>query len=100
MGKEGSANEERLFEEIKVFSLASHLFWSLWSIVNVRHSQIPFGYMVNLFHFLSYQFNFFIKSYLNCSFFLFYKGLCRIETEKLSVSQGKNGNIRIGTMWH
>lgn len=49
MGKEGAFEEQRLLEEIKVFSLASHLFWSLWSIVNVRHSQIPFGYMVSLF---------------------------------------------------
>lgn len=45
MGKEGKIEEQRLSEEIKIFSLASHLFWSLWSIVNARHSQIPFGYM-------------------------------------------------------
>ena len=30
--------------EIKIFSLASHLFWGLWSIVNAKLSEIPFGY--------------------------------------------------------
>lgn len=32
--------------EIRIFSLASHLFWGLWSIVNAKISQIPFGYWV------------------------------------------------------
>lgn len=32
--------------EIKIFSLASHLFWGLWSIVNAKLSEIPFGYWV------------------------------------------------------
>lgn len=30
--------------EVRIFSLASHLFWGLWSIVNAKISQIPFGY--------------------------------------------------------
>ncbi|XP_043519315.1 choline kinase alpha-like [Frieseomelitta varia] len=30
--------------EIKIFYLASHLFWGLWSIVNAKLSEIPFGY--------------------------------------------------------
>ncbi|KAG7197551.1 hypothetical protein KM043_000167 [Ampulex compressa] len=45
MGKEGSSEEEeRIMMEVKLFSLASHLFWGLWSIVNAKLSQIPFGY--------------------------------------------------------
>ncbi|XP_020279109.1 choline/ethanolamine kinase isoform X2 [Pseudomyrmex gracilis] len=44
VGKEGSAEEERVMMEVRVFSLASHLFWGLWSIVNAKLSQIPFGY--------------------------------------------------------
>jgi len=32
--------------EVRIFSLASHLFWGLWSIVNAKLSQIPFGYWV------------------------------------------------------
>lgn len=36
--------EERIMMEIKLFSLASHLFWGLWSIVNAKLSEIPFGY--------------------------------------------------------
>lgn len=46
LSKEGSLEEERIMMEIKIFSLASHLFWSLWSIVNAKLSQIPFGYWV------------------------------------------------------
>lgn len=30
--------------EVRIFSLASHLFWGLWSVVNAKLSQIPFGY--------------------------------------------------------
>ncbi|XP_014474051.1 PREDICTED: choline/ethanolamine kinase isoform X2 [Dinoponera quadriceps] len=44
LGKEGAAEEERIMMEVKIFSLASHLFWGLWSIVNAKISQIPFGY--------------------------------------------------------
>ncbi|XP_046419600.1 choline/ethanolamine kinase isoform X2 [Neodiprion fabricii] len=44
LNKEGTAEEERMMREIKTFSLASHLFWGLWSIVNAKLSQIPFGY--------------------------------------------------------
>ncbi|XP_043595609.1 choline/ethanolamine kinase isoform X2 [Bombus pyrosoma] len=44
VGKEGSSEEERIIMEIKIFSLASHLFWGLWSIVNAKLSEIPFGY--------------------------------------------------------
>ncbi|XP_055712875.1 choline/ethanolamine kinase isoform X3 [Phlebotomus papatasi] len=41
-----NANEEELKEiqkEIDCFTMASHLFWSLWSIVNV-YQEIEFGY--------------------------------------------------------
>ncbi|XP_066991296.2 choline/ethanolamine kinase isoform X2 [Anabrus simplex] len=42
---QGSADEENmLLKEIKAFTLASHFFWGLWSAVNARLSQIPFGY--------------------------------------------------------
>ncbi|XP_015586413.1 choline/ethanolamine kinase isoform X2 [Cephus cinctus] len=43
-GKGDQAEEDRIMAEIKLFSLASHLFWGLWSIVNAKLSQIPFGY--------------------------------------------------------
>lgn len=44
IGKEGPTEEERVMMEIKIFFLASHLFWGLWSIVNAKLSEIPFGY--------------------------------------------------------
>lgn len=47
VGKEGPSEEERVMMEIKIFSLASHLFWGLWSIVNAKLSEIPFGYWVS-----------------------------------------------------
>lgn len=34
----------QLLSEVDAFALASHLFWSLWSVVNASKSQIPFGY--------------------------------------------------------
>ncbi|KAI5637045.1 choline/ethanolamine kinase domain-containing protein [Phthorimaea operculella] len=34
----------KLLAEVEAFALASHLFWTLWSIVNASKSQIPFGY--------------------------------------------------------
>ncbi|XP_070152962.1 choline/ethanolamine kinase isoform X1 [Polyergus mexicanus] len=44
LGKEGSVEEQHVMMEVRVFSLTSHLFWGLWSIVNAKISQIPFGY--------------------------------------------------------
>ncbi|XP_072757958.1 choline/ethanolamine kinase isoform X2 [Anoplolepis gracilipes] len=44
LGKEGSLEEQRVMMEVRIFSLATHLFWGLWSIVNAKISQIPFGY--------------------------------------------------------
>jgi choline/ethanolamine kinase len=41
--------EEALLEEVQAFTLASHFFWGLWSLVNSRISQIPFGYLVRQF---------------------------------------------------
>lgn len=38
---------EHLLDEIRTYSLASHLFWGLWSIVNAGSSQITFGYWVS-----------------------------------------------------
>ncbi|XP_045615837.1 choline/ethanolamine kinase isoform X2 [Procambarus clarkii] len=37
--------EDKLLQEVQVFTLASHLFWALWSIVQSQVSSIPFGYM-------------------------------------------------------
>lgn len=34
----------RILHEVRVLTLASHLFWSLWAIVNAGTSKIPFGY--------------------------------------------------------
>lgn len=42
---------KKILKEVEVFSLASHFFWSLWSIVNTKTSQIPFGYWVRLIEF-------------------------------------------------
>ncbi|CAL4121990.1 unnamed protein product, partial [Meganyctiphanes norvegica] len=38
-------NETKLLNEVLVFKLVSHLFWSLWSIVQGHITSIPFGYM-------------------------------------------------------
>lgn len=35
--------KEQLLDEIALFSLASHLFWTTWAIVNI-HQEIEFGY--------------------------------------------------------
>jgi choline/ethanolamine kinase len=40
-------DEEALLCEVQAFSLASHMFWGLWSAVNAKLSQIPFGYWVS-----------------------------------------------------
>ncbi|XP_026313885.1 choline/ethanolamine kinase isoform X2 [Hyposmocoma kahamanoa] len=32
----------KLLNEVEAFTLASHLFWALWSIINASKSQIPF----------------------------------------------------------
>ncbi|KAF5284206.1 hypothetical protein FQR65_LT00206 [Abscondita terminalis] len=37
-------NPKDVLKEVEVFSLASHLFWTLWALVNAKTSQIPFGY--------------------------------------------------------
>lgn len=39
-------DKRELMEEIALFTLASHLFWGLWAIINV-HQEIEFGYWVN-----------------------------------------------------
>ncbi|XP_050535402.1 choline/ethanolamine kinase isoform X2 [Daktulosphaira vitifoliae] len=35
---------EVILNEVRHFTLASHLFWGIWSIVNSRTSKITFGY--------------------------------------------------------
>ncbi|XP_054885793.1 choline kinase alpha isoform X2 [Poeciliopsis prolifica] len=37
--------KEELFVEVNRFSLASHFFWGLWSIIQARLSTIEFGYL-------------------------------------------------------
>lgn len=37
---------EELIDEVRCFTMASHLFWTLWGIVNV-HQEIEFGYWVS-----------------------------------------------------
>ncbi|XP_056137424.1 choline kinase alpha isoform X2 [Lampris incognitus] len=37
--------KEDLYVEVNRFSLASHFFWGLWSIIQARISTIEFGYM-------------------------------------------------------
>uniref|UniRef100_A0A8C5EPS5 Ethanolamine kinase n=1 Tax=Gouania willdenowi TaxID=441366 RepID=A0A8C5EPS5_GOUWI len=38
--------KEQLYVEVNRFSLASHFFWGLWSIIQARLSTIKFGYLV------------------------------------------------------
>jgi choline/ethanolamine kinase len=38
--------KEQLIQEIALFSLASHLFWGIWGIVNINQ-EIEFGYWVS-----------------------------------------------------
>nr|XP_033814770.1 choline/ethanolamine kinase [Geotrypetes seraphini] len=45
MKKEPSQEEEEMLVEIERFSLASHFFWCLWSIVQAKMSTIEFGYL-------------------------------------------------------
>lgn len=45
--------------ELRIFSLATHLFWGLWSVVNAKLSQIPFGYWVCILSYLLYLFSLF-----------------------------------------
>lgn len=40
------ADIEGLRNEVQCFTMASHLFWTLWSFVNV-HQDIEFGYWVS-----------------------------------------------------
>ncbi|XP_051918098.1 choline kinase alpha isoform X1 [Hippocampus zosterae] len=37
--------KEELYTEVNRFSLASHFFWGLWSIIQARLSTIKFGYL-------------------------------------------------------
>ncbi|XP_034443668.1 choline kinase alpha isoform X1 [Hippoglossus hippoglossus] len=37
--------KEEMYVEVNRFSLASHFFWGLWSIIQARLSTIKFGYM-------------------------------------------------------
>lgn len=42
----GKTGTDRMFFEYR-FSLASHFFWGLWSIIQARLSTIKFGYLVS-----------------------------------------------------
>ncbi|XP_008309641.1 choline kinase alpha isoform X1 [Cynoglossus semilaevis] len=37
--------KEDMYQEVNRFSLASHFFWGLWSIIQARLSTIQFGYL-------------------------------------------------------
>ncbi|CAG9820590.1 unnamed protein product [Phaedon cochleariae] len=37
-------NPKKVMREVEVFTLASHLFWAVWALINAKTSQIPFGY--------------------------------------------------------
>ena len=36
--------ESHILKEVAVFSLASHLLWTLWSLKQAQNSNIPFAY--------------------------------------------------------
>lgn len=38
---------ETVMEEVRHFTLASHLLWAMWSLVNGKSSKITFGYWVS-----------------------------------------------------
>lgn len=38
---------DQLLREARMFTLASHFFWALWSVVNGAVSTIPFDYWVS-----------------------------------------------------
>ncbi|CAG9831066.1 unnamed protein product [Diabrotica balteata] len=37
-------NPKKILREVEVFTLAPHLFWSVWALINAETSSIPFGY--------------------------------------------------------
>lgn len=88
LGKEGSLEEERIMMEVRIFSLASHLFWGLWSIVNAKLSQIPFGYWVCILFWLIFVFRLYpVESVIWA--LLHVSGLCCLQIEELHVSERK-----------
>lgn len=56
-----------LLDEVRCLTMASHLFWTLWAIVNV-HQEIEFGYWVSNFNsfYLHADFQLKIVSGLRC----------------------------------
>ena len=86
--------------EIKIFYLASHLFWGLWSIVNAKLSEIPFGYWVitrttrpirSLIFFSLTIFPIDVHTfYLVVAFPPIVAGLRSIQIKKLPIFEGKN----------
>lgn len=46
--EEEKAMVDKILNEIRYFTLASHLLWTLWSINNAIKAQISFGYWVSL----------------------------------------------------
>lgn len=44
---------DELKSEVLCFTMASHLFWTIWSFVNV-HQDIEFGYWVNIEYYLTH----------------------------------------------
>lgn len=38
---------KKVLREVEVFTMASHLFWGVWALINAETSSIPFGYWVS-----------------------------------------------------
>lgn len=36
---------ERLYVQVNQFSLVSHVFWGVWSLIQAEHSYIDFDFM-------------------------------------------------------
>lgn len=45
--QEEKATVEKILNEIRYFTLASHLLWTLWSVIHGINAQISFGYWVS-----------------------------------------------------
>jgi len=44
-GEERPGAVEALLLEVQVYSLASHLFWGIWSLIQTHYSQLEFDYL-------------------------------------------------------
>lgn len=42
---------ERLYVQVNQFSLASHMFWVLWALIQAQHSRLDFDFVEWVFFF-------------------------------------------------